>query len=182
MSENYDTLVLSGGSVNGFVILGTLQYLYDNDLLHHINTYIGTSIGSLISFLLIIGYDPVEIITYMCVNSFINKLKNINILAMIRGLGAISFNVVQEQLEKMTIDKIGYLPTLQEVKEKFGKVFICVTYNLTKNATEYLDYENNPSLSCITAIRMSANFPILFESIYKLTRRYKRNKYKFFII
>jgi len=49
----------------------------------------------------------------------------------------------------MTIDKIGYLPTFKDIKEKYGKEFICVTYNLSYNKTEYLSYENNPNLPCL---------------------------------
>ena len=65
MSENYDTLVLSGGSSKGLVILGALQYGYDNYLLNEIETYIGTSAGAITCFLLAIGYSPLEIISYI---------------------------------------------------------------------------------------------------------------------
>ena len=67
----YDTLVLSGGGVNGILELGALQYCNDKNLLSSIKTYVGTSIGSIICYLLIIGYTPVEIIVYLCTH---NKL------------------------------------------------------------------------------------------------------------
>ena len=50
---HYDTLVLSGGSSKGIIILGCIQYLVDNYLLKGIETYIGTSVGSIICFLLL---------------------------------------------------------------------------------------------------------------------------------
>ena len=52
-------LVISGGGIKGFVALGALQKLYDTKKLININKYCGTSVGAIISLLLIIGYKPV---------------------------------------------------------------------------------------------------------------------------
>ena len=41
-TSNYDTLVLSGASQKGFLILGALQYAFDNFFLNEINIFIGT--------------------------------------------------------------------------------------------------------------------------------------------
>ena len=60
--DPYDTLVLSGGIVNGITTLGELQYMWDHNKLKNIKKYYGTSVGSIISYLLIIGYEPVEIL------------------------------------------------------------------------------------------------------------------------
>jgi len=159
----YDTLVLSGASTKGLVSLGAIQYAYDNFILNNIKTYIGTSSGAMICYLLIIGYTPVEIMVFISTNQLMEKIQHFNIVAMIQGRGAISFNAIQEQFEKMTISKIGYLPTLNDLKEKFNKILICVTHNLTEDSTEYLSWENHPHLPCITALRMSANLPLIFE-------------------
>ena len=50
------TIVISGGSINGIICLGALQYLINNKLLDNITTFIGTSSGSMTGFLLSIGY------------------------------------------------------------------------------------------------------------------------------
>jgi predicted acylesterase/phospholipase RssA len=162
-SAEYDTLVLSGTSTKGFIILGALQYAFDNFLLNNLKTYIGTSSGSIISYLLAIGYTPIEIMVYMCTNQMLEKMQNFNIVAMIQGRGACSYSHIQEQLEKLTINKIGYFPTLLDLKEKYGKTLICVTHNLTEKRTEYLSWEIHPNLPCLTAIRMSSNLPLIFE-------------------
>jgi len=161
--SDFDTLVLSGGSSKGILILGALQYAYDNFLLNKIVKYIGTSIGSIICFLILIGYTPIEIMVYLCTLEIFEKLQHFNIVAMMNGNGALSYSSVYEQLERMTIDKIGYLPTFKDIKDNFNKEFICVTYNLTEDRTEYLSYENNPSLPCLVALKMSSNLPLIFE-------------------
>ena len=70
----YDTLVVSGGSSKVLLTIGSLQYCYDNFLLKNIKTYIGTSSGAMLCYLLIIGYSPIDIIIYACTNQLLEKL------------------------------------------------------------------------------------------------------------
>ena len=161
---NFDTLVLSGGSTKGIIILGALQYLSDNFYLSEIKNFIGTSSGAIICFLLSIGYTPIEIMVYICTHQLLEKIQHFNIVAMINGCGASSFSSIYEQLEKITIEKIGYIPTFADLKNKYNVNFICATYNITENKTEYLSCENNPDLPCLIALRMSSNLPLIFEN------------------
>jgi len=161
--DTYDTLVLTGASQKGFVILGALQFAIDKYILKDITTYIGTSSGAIICYLLIIGYTPIEIVVYLCTNNVLEQLQNMNIMDMIQGKGATSFQPIHEHLEKMSIAKIGYLPTLQDLREKHGKFLVCITHNMTDNITEYLSPDNYPTLPCITALRMTSNLPGIFE-------------------
>ena len=80
---DYDTLVLAGGSSKGLMILGALQYGFDNYLLKNVNTYIGCSAGAMIGYLLAIGYTPIEIVVYICCNQLMEKMVHFNIVAMI---------------------------------------------------------------------------------------------------
>jgi predicted acylesterase/phospholipase RssA len=159
----YDTLVISGGSTKGLLAFGALQYAIDNHLLKHVTTYVGTSIGSIISFMLAIGYSPTEVMVYICTHQLLEKMKHFNIVAMINGEGASSYAHIQEQIEKMTIAKIGYLPTLKNIREKFGKTLICITHNFSTCKTIELSPDSHPDLPCLTAIRMSSNLPFIFE-------------------
>ena len=94
------------------MILGALQYCYDNFILTDVINYVGTSSGAMTSYLLAIGYTPVDIVTYICCYQIMEKIQHFDLFAMINNLGATAFTPVSELLEKMTIDKIGYLPTL----------------------------------------------------------------------
>ena len=90
-------------------------------------------------------------------------MQHLNIVGMIQGKGASSFNHLHEHLEKMTIDKIGYLPTMEDLHEKFSKNLICITHNVTENKTEYISYDTHPRIPCLTALHMSANLPLIFD-------------------
>ena len=52
----------------------------------------------------------------------------------------------------MTEQKLDEVPSLLELYELYNKEFICVTYNLTKKKTEYLNYREYPNLSVLDAI------------------------------
>ena len=162
-SAGYDTIVLSGGAIRGIAILGAIQFATDNGLLTSVNTFIGTSSGAMICYLLSIGYTSIEIMVYLCTHQLLERMQSLNIVALLQGRGALSFNNLSEHLERMTINKIGYLPTMQDIRERYGKTFICATHNLTEQRTEYIGPDTHPRVPCITAIRMSANLPLVFE-------------------
>ena len=90
---NFNSLVLSGGGSKGFAMLGALQYLYDKGYMENIKNFIGTSIGGIISYLLIIGMTPVEIIVYLSTHKITDRLKHFNLVAMIDRKGALNFSI-----------------------------------------------------------------------------------------
>jgi len=164
MNKSADTLVLCGSSLNGIVLLGSLQYLEDNEYLNCLEKYVGTSSGALICYFLSIGYKPTEIMVNICIRNIIEKIQTLDMGGVFRGTGGISFMVIQEEIERATISKIGYLPTMGDIKNKFNKELYIKTYNITKNRDEYLSWETTPELPCITALRMSCNIPFIFEN------------------
>ena len=159
----YDTLVLSGGGPKGYLILGAIQSLFDHHLLYKINTFVGTSVGCMIGYLIAIGYTPIEIITELHLNKWLDNIKHFNVISMVNGNGSTSFLPLQDCLEKLTLRKIGELLTLKKLKEKYGKTLVCCTYNTTNTCEEYISYKTHPDLPCLTAIRMSSNLPLIFE-------------------
>jgi len=170
--SDYDTLVLSGGSYKGIILLGALHYFIDKGKLNNTKTYVGTSVGAIISYLLCIGYHPLEIITYICTSEILEKMSCLNLVSLTNGNGAQSFSLIQEVLEKMTLDKIGRYITMRELNEEYGKTLICTTYNRTRSLTEYISHDNYPSLPCLTALRMSSNVPFLFEKFFYMGYEY----------
>jgi len=163
MNNYYDTVVLSGGSVKSICMLGALQYCYDNKLIDHVKTFIGTSAGAMISYLIVIGYSPTEIIVYLCTNNIFEDVEYLDILSMVNGNGAISFVKFQAHLEKLTIDKVGRLLTFHDLYVKFGRNLIVTTYNYTEKRMEYLSYRTTPTMPCIVALRMTACLPLIFD-------------------
>lgn len=159
----YTSIVLSGGSSKGILPLGALQYGYDNGLFKSVHTYVGVSVGALIAYLLIIGYTPVEIMVYLCTSNLMENMTYFNLIAMLNGEGASSWNPIHEILEQMTLQKIGKLLTMNDLKTELGKTLICITHNYTDDHVEYLSPDTYPDLPCLMALRMSANLPLIFS-------------------
>jgi predicted acylesterase/phospholipase RssA len=162
--QPYDTLVLAGGMTKGFGIVGSLQCLQDRGILPHVRKFVGTSIGAILAYLVCIGYTPIEIMVVSCQKPIFEKMSQIDLVNVMQGNGAMSFHIFQEMLEKMTIDKAKKFLTLSDLHTRYNKELVCCTYNLTLQKPEYLSYHTHPDLPCITALRMSANVPFLFET------------------
>ena len=171
-SIDFDTLVLSGGGIRGFNILGAVQACIDKNMLKSIKNYVGTSAGAIVCYLLAIGYTPIELVISLYTNKYLEKIPHPNIVSLISGLGATSFAFLQEALEKLTINKIGKFITLGKLKEEYGKNLVCVTYNMTLCITEYLSADNYPDLPCLTALRMSSNIPLFFDRFQYMQQYY----------
>ena len=170
--DHWDTLVIAGGSMKGISVLGAVQWLVDQNYLYGVKNYIGTSVGTLICYLVMIGYTPIEVIANICSRKITEKLTCLDINSGLSGKGAVSFNPIQEELEKMTLEKLGTLLTMKESYNRFGKKLICTVYNLTKNKTEYISVDTHPDIPCITAIRMSCSLPLIFEEVKYLDSYY----------
>lgn len=157
----YEGIVLSGGGIKGFCTLGAIQFLIDNKLFNNITHYYSTSVGSIISILLIIGYSPIEIVIYLCSHNALESLKINNIDEIFNGI--YNYSIITNFCENMIMEKIGYIPKMKDIFEKFSKKLYITTYNLTKSRIEYISHENYPELQVTDAMRMSSNLPFVFD-------------------
>ena len=158
------TLVLSGGSVRGFGILGAIQYIDETRDIKNISSYFGTSAGAMISYLLCMGLKPLEIVHMILKENLLEKLKmDINIDDLLESQGIVNFDCITEELELITLAKFGKLFTLRTLYEELGKELGCVTFNYTKGKMEYLHYSITPNIPCLKAIQMSSSIPFMFN-------------------
>lgn len=162
----YDTLILSGGSVKGVAFLGAMRYLEEKEH-HNFKIYVGTSIGSVINYLLILNYTPLEIVHRLCNSPMFEQLRRLNLVAVFKNEGVISFNPVYDELELLTLEKLNDIPTLKELYECSQKRYVACTFNATKCIVEYIDYQTHPDLSCLEAIRMDYGYSTCFSQGYR---------------
>jgi|TARA_Y100000816_G_C26051900_1_gene551620 predicted acylesterase/phospholipase RssA len=162
--EKFDTLVLSGGGVRGFVVLGGLQYLKDIGIINEISTYIGTSIGCVISFLLMIGFEPCDIVIRFIQYKYLSRIKPASILDLfLKGDGILRYDDFNEILTEMILLKRENVPTLAEIKKDYGKNLVCVTYNYSQKKEISVCAETHPDMNVLDAMRMSCNLPFVFS-------------------
>jgi len=163
--DKYDTVVLGGGGVKCIATLGALQYIYDSDKHLGVHTYIGTSAGAIIGFLMGIGYTPIELITYICTSHIFESIMPLDMMSLVTGNGAIKYvDKIDAPLRKLVSEKIGRTDlTLKELYDTLGVVLVCATYNITHGRCEYLTYKTHPNLECLVAVRMSSSLPLIFD-------------------
>lgn len=171
-NDTIDTLVLSGNSTNALATLGSLQKLFDGKILvkSKITAFYGTSSGSIICTLISIGFDPIDILAFICVNKSYSKIPSLNLTNLPYG-SVLNFDYIEQELDGMLITKLGYIPTLGCIRERFDKSLNFITYNMSKGEKECLSSDTYPNLLVTEAIRMSSAFPIIF-SPYKCRDNY----------
>jgi predicted acylesterase/phospholipase RssA len=157
----YDTLVISGASSSGIVLLGKLLKLELNGSLDisRIKTFAGTSIGAVISLLLIIGYSPSEIVYSLRESKIWGKLASINIQNIIQLKGIFSLQILEDELETMILKKCDHIPTIGEL----NKNFLCASFNLSSNKLVYFNTIDTPNMDAKKAVILSCAIPFLFE-------------------
>jgi len=156
-------LVLSGSGIRGIMQAGGLYYLENLGLLSDVDYYCSTSAGGLISYLLSIGYSTIEIFSYVNTNDLSAGLDKISLLGLLTTFGVYSYETIQTHMTNLTLDKFGFIPSLEELYHKTKKTLIFTTVNRTKKKIEYISHLNYPELSIIKALRMTSNIPIVFD-------------------
>lgn len=159
-------LVISGGGIHGVSFLGAISYLYDRKLLENVEHYIGTSAGSIISLLLLIGYKPTELYDF-CLSFDMNKLINdTNLDNFLEKFGFESSSkltyVLKRLLNNKNInDKITFSELFLLTKKKITITGVCVN-----DSNLYLfNHEKTPNMKVLLAVRISCNIPVLFAPV-----------------
>ena len=168
---NYNGLVIGGGGTKVFILLGEIKYCLENNIinLNLIDTFIGTSAGSFVCSILALNLN-IESVIDDYVNDISKKfnfdIKNIYITEIINEKSIYSNKILIETYEQIFIKRNNtQIPTLLDIKNKFGKNIIYTVFNLTKNKLEYINYENSPDLLVTHACAMSSCIPFVFNPI-----------------
>jgi predicted acylesterase/phospholipase RssA len=156
-------VVLGPAGMNGYIELGALIFMYDRHLLTNVKRYVGASIGSLLSLLLILGYSPKEILA---------RAKDINLFEAFVGgsifkskdyYGLVSNTLPRTFMERALSDKhFDTSITLSQLKLLTHMDITVVAVDLTLRSVVYYNSEYYPHMSVVDAILMSINIPIVF--------------------
>ena len=161
----YDTLCISGGGTKIISILGALieinnKHFFD---INKINKFICCSAGTIISFMLSMGYTVEELINFIINFNFLSMEPHIDCDLLFNKLGLddgskLNYLLKKFIKKKLNVNDITFLEHYELTKKK---IIISVT-NYTKSKIEYFDYTTQPNLSICDAIRMSCSIPGYF--------------------
>jgi len=163
--HNINTLCISGGGTKGVVFLGAIQHAIKIKLfaIENIKTFIGVSIGAIISFLLSINYSIEDIIQFILNFNLMSLEPEIDCDNLFNNLGLDDGTKIIYLLKNFLKNKLNLekLTLNEHFKLTENKIIIAAT-NFTLNKIEYFDYTTHPDLDIIDAIRMSFSIPGFF--------------------
>ena len=155
-------LVISGGGINGIGFIGMLKYLSENNLLKNVNHYVGTSAGSILGYLLSIGYNHMEIFEFCKYFNF-SKIVNVNLDNFLEKYGFADSSKLYYILKRLTEAKdFSHKITFKEHFEKTNKKLTITGTCIQDYKSHFFNYENTPDMDILTAIRISSTIPLIF--------------------
>ena len=163
----YSNLVLSGGALRAVALLGAVKYLEELDILKNIKQFIGTSAGSIISFLIIIGYKSSEIVQLLIDKSdLLTDFDFNNLTNILEDYGLDDCSRNKKILEDSLFKKIKKKSiTFLELTKKFGVNFVVTGSNLTTRKTDYFNVDTYPEMNVIDALLISSCIPLIYQPI-----------------
>lgn len=166
-------LVISGGGIRSFPILGCLFYLEENNYFPLIKSYYGTSAGAIICLLIILEYRVKDII------KIFKKYKNEGIFFLNFNFDILfsKYNVYDTskiekiiksligcKLDKSNPDKYKNI-TMKELFMKTNKKLTCATVSVIEAKVKYFNHINQPDIPVYKLILMSCSIPLIFEPV-----------------
>lgn len=170
----YENLVLSGGGVRGISHVGAIKKLINEGLLDlkKLKAIAGTSAGSLLATLIVLGFTIDEIWNFIY-NLDMKKLIQPNFVLFLRGYGIESGNIIYNLFEDILatstgIQKISFEQLYNLTKVQLTVVGSCLT---TKEAI-YYNHINTPTFSVSLALRISVSMPGFFIPVTIDNKKY----------
>tara|TARA_R110002074_G_scaffold357655_1_gene529900 strand:+ start:265 stop:1125 length:861 start_codon:yes stop_codon:yes gene_type:complete len=168
----YTSLYLTSGGTHGYSMLGSIHVLEKLNMINKIRKYIGVSVGSLISLLLILKYKSCEIFKIFISEDiediyFNYEFESENlILNLIKDHGMSEGNSINRILQIFLKERhLKTNITFKELYEFNNIEFIVIAANVTKNRLEYFSHILTPDVNVLLAIKASSAIPMMFKPI-----------------
>ena len=171
--ECFDTIVISGGGLRVISYIGELHELSRRGKVdvERILNIAGTSAGSIVALLLACGMQPIEIYreVYMDPKLFVvpsGILGNpIELMKIMDRKGFMTMDGILQRVERLVVDKLGSVPTFQELYEMRGVELVVKASNITCAREIRFSRGTTPDMLTTEAIRSSCSIIGLFEPV-----------------
>lgn len=156
-------LTIGGGNFKGISYVGALEYLYLNNLLNKIENFHGSSVGSIIGTLFIIGYKPFEIFNIL-LNLNFQDCWDLNLNNIENSYSLITDRFFKE-IEKVISLKEDSNITFIQFYEKYNININLYATSLTTRKNTCFNYINYPNVKVFSALQASCSIPIIFPPV-----------------
>lgn len=168
-----DTLVVVGGGIKIYALVGSIMELEKTVPLSQINRYIGSSSGAIISLLLNLGLNGKELLDFTNISNakkvderflgFPNYFRQLYNLKKYFGLNRST--VIENTIKEILIKK-GYSTdcTFLDLYNKTNKTLTITGTSISDRDTYYFNYITMPTMKIVDAISISTSYPIFFTA------------------
>jgi len=158
-------LVLSGGGIKGISHIGALKALEEQNMLKHIKTIAGSSVGGIVGALLLAGYTPDEL--YKFIELFdTKKIRSVNGTDFFAKFGVDDGSRFMFVLEKMFEAKnIPINITFSDFFKSTKVKLILTTVCMNDKQVYYLSYLTFPDMPVLLGVRMTSSVPFWFVPV-----------------
>jgi predicted patatin/cPLA2 family phospholipase len=161
-------VVLSAGGWRGYLHLGALAVLLKEVDPGLIKLWAGCSIGALLSFLMILGITPEQIMEWINEKGEPKLTPTFNLSTLITNFGLIDMQQLVTCIEELFLfckkDKDLLRLSFDEVLNLTGKHLMVCAVDLDRGAIEYFSPVTSPDLVCIDAVLASCCVPGVFQA------------------
>lgn len=167
MKSEINTLIFSGGGSKGVCYIGVMRCFEEmvskGVIKLNIKEICGVSIGSVFGLFYVLGYNYEELYQEM-MKSDLTVVKNLKLRNFLTKYGLDDGKKFMLWVESFVIKK-GYSRdiTLKELWLKTGIDFKIVASNVNKYRLDIFDYQKNPNLKVLKAVKMSLSVPFIFS-------------------
>jgi predicted acylesterase/phospholipase RssA len=167
-----NSLVISGGGMKGYLMLGTIKLLSEYDIIKKIKYFYGTSFGGLIVTCLNLGWD-IDSSLKFTVNFPLECIIDFDIDSLILNYGLVP-KINYETIFKKIIKFKNYDEniTFKQLFNSTSKELNLITYSIKENKSVVLNHINTPDLMIWEGLYMTSALPILIPPY-----EYKNNIY-----
>jgi NTE family protein len=165
MSINIENIVFSAGSMGGLTFVGAWKALEELGLTTEICNLSGCSAGSIMAFLVSIGFCSDELET-IAINFRYKDLAEFRILYTFNNLGLESGDEIERLLRELLFYKIGvYDLTFRQHRIITGRNLWINASCVEQDKPYYFSSVRSPDMSVIKAVRMSISIPIIMAPV-----------------
>ena len=160
----YKNLVMSGGSIRGISLIGAIKELVDKKLidLKKLKAVTGTSAGSMLGTLIVVGMSIEEIWEFVC-NFDGSKMVNPDPLLFLQKCGMETGQTIHNFFEDLITEKTGIRHINFRQLYELSKIhFTIVGTCLTTKEIVYFDHLLTPNEKVSVALRISIGIPGFF--------------------
>lgn len=155
-------LVLCGAGIYGATLIGAL-YKKAIDT-RNLRIIAGTSVGAIIGTLLIIGYEPLDILKELLECLPLATVEAFELEACGR-FGVLSQQHLSDTLRRLILKKLAKIPTFQELYDRFQTDLIVTGTCVSQHKGVYFHRHANPDMCVHQALLITSCVPLLFPYV-----------------